>query len=50
MAVLLDEEFRRGEHKSIVTIKLIAINVVLYLYTDFSSYLPFLEDSDVSIM
>jgi hypothetical protein len=48
--VLPDEELRGGEHKSIVTIILIAINVVVYLYTDFSSSLPLLESSDESIM
>lgn len=50
MAVLLGEEFRGGEHKSIVTIILIAINVVAYLYTDFSSSLPLLKSSDESIL
>jgi hypothetical protein len=50
LAVLLGEEFRGGEHKSIVTIILIAINVVAYLYTDFSSSLPLLKSSDESIL
>ena len=50
MVALPDEEFREGEHKSVVTIILIAINVVAYLYTDFSSSLPLLESSDESIL
>jgi hypothetical protein len=49
-AILPGEEFREGEHKSIVTIILIAINVVLYLYTGFSSSPPLLESSDESIV
>jgi hypothetical protein len=39
LVVILDEEFRGGEHKSIVTTILIEMNVVVYLYRSFSSYI-----------
>ncbi|MEM0001884.1 MAG: rhomboid family intramembrane serine protease [Desulfurococcaceae archaeon] len=50
MAVIPGERFKGGRFKPIITVLLVAVNVLVYVYTSLFSNLPLIESSQDSIM